>query len=503
MKSMEKQRKWPIFRTIAAVVQLVAEIVTTIVVFQLNILPVKFTALFVAVMVFLAAGNGLLMFLPVKGVVAKWRKITACVLAILIILGCLFVSKLTSDAYDVLDGVAGGNSAGTRNTYVLVLNENTARELADTKSYRFGVVENFDIEHTQQMIALVEKQTGEKINLTNYSQVTVLADALYSGEVDAVIMSGVSVSLLIEREAYADFLSRVRILHTLTYEDPDGPAPTKDENFVVEEPFVVYISGSDTRSNKLVVSRSDVNILAVVNPKTKQVLLLNTPRDYYVPNPASKDGVLDKLTHCGNYGIDCSMKALENLYTTQIDYYGQINFSGFEKLIDAIGGITVFSDQSFTANGETFISYGENNLDGKSALNFARDRYHVNGGDNGRGKNQMKVIKAVIEKMTTSSTLISNYADILGSLEGMFATSFRTEEISNLVKMQLSDMATWNVQSFAVIGRGDMQETYSAPGENLYVMWPNETYVAHASYLVQKVMRGDTLTEEDVQIPKA
>lgn len=501
MKYMKTQRKWPIFRPIAAVVQLVAEIVTTIIILKLNILPAKFVALFVALMVLLAAGNGLFMFLPVKGEVAKWRKITSGILAIIIILGCLVVSKFASDTYNVLGGVTGENSSVTRSTYVLVLNENEAHELEDTKAYRFGVVEGFDVEHTMKMIALIESKTGEALKLSYYKQTAALADALYSGEVDAVIMNSVSVSLLIEREAYGDFLSRVRILHTLTYEDPNKLEYIKDAKDAVEAPFVVYISGSDTRSQMLDVSRSDVNILAIVNPLTKQVLLVNTPRDYYVPNPASKEGVLDKLTHCGNYGTDCSIKALENLYGVEVDHYGQINFSGFEKLIDAIDGVTVFSDESFIANGVTYIAYGENHLYGKDALSFARDRYHVSGGDNGRGRNQMKVITAVIEKMTTSSTLIANYAEILGSMEGMFATSFRMEEISNLVKMQLNDMATWNVQSFAVTGRGDSQETYSAPGELLYVMWPNEAAVDHASNLIQKVIDGDKLTEEDMQIP--
>ena len=150
-------------------------------------------------------------------------------------------------------------------------------------------------------------------------------------------------------------------------EVPLTAAPQKPH----EEPFIVYLGGSDTRSGKLTKGRNDVNILAVVNPNTKQLLLVNTPRDYYVRN-SSGGGARDKLTHCGLYGVNCSMKTLGNLYDETVEYYVQINFTGFKKLIDAMGGITVYSDYAFTAITRTYISQGENNLTGQQALDFAR-----------------------------------------------------------------------------------------------------------------------------------
>ena len=150
-----------------------------------------------------------------------------------------------------------------------------------------------------------------------------------------------------------------------------------------------------------------MNILAAVNPNTRQVLLINSPRDFYVANP-SGDGAMDKLTHCGIYGVGCSMKALGDLYDEKVDYYLQINFEGFKKAIDAMGGITVYSDYSFKAIQRTKIVKGENYLTGQQALDFARERYTLAGGDNARGKNQMKVIKAVIEKATSGTTILTN-----------------------------------------------------------------------------------------------
>ena len=260
----------------------------------------------------------------------------------------------------------------------------------------------------------------------------------------------------------------------------------------------MYISGSDTRSTKLKRSRSDVNILVVVNPVSKQILLVNTPRDYYVPNPAGK-GALDKLTHCGIYGTSCSMEALEGLYDTKIQYYAQINFTGFETLVDAVGGITVYSNQAFSNKGVD-IQEGENFLNGREALVFARERKRVSGGDNGRGKNQMKVIKAVIAKVSNARTLIANYSQILKSLEGMIATDFSTDDLSKLVKMQLSDMAQWNVLTYAVTGYGGNQTTYSMPGLASYVMHPNQSTVDYGSQLIQRVMDGEILTQEDMTV---
>ena len=349
------------------------------------------------------------------------------------------------------------------------------------------------------MVAYIESQVGEPIVITNYTQSTILVDALYNGDVDALIMNGASISLLIEEESYADFLSRARLLYALPFE-AEQPKEEKPKESV-EKPFVVYISGSDTRSTLLRVSRSDVNILAVVNPEAKQVLLVNTPRDFYVPNPAGK-GALDKLTHCGNYGVECSVEALAGFYETEIAYYGQINFVGFEKLIDAIDGITVVADHSFTAITGDYFQKGENTIGGEKALAFARERKNVSGGDRGRGNNQMKVITAVINKMTSSSTLIANYADILASLDGMFVTNFTADEISKLIKNQMEDMSPWNVQSYAVTGTGGYAETYSWKGQELYVMHPDEATVSHAKTLISRVIAGEILTAEDMALPQ-
>ena len=497
---MQNKTKWTILLSAALFLQVVAEIFASVIIIQLNVLPNKLLVLLFAGMMALAVGTALFMFIQVKGNVALWRRIAACVLALLIACGCALISKVAWDANSLIDNVTDADKLpSTRNTYVLVLNDDPAQTLADTKGYTYGAVENYDVEHTEQITVAIENEIGEVLSLEYFPQTAAMADALYNGAVDAIILNGAGIAFLTEEVGYEDFLDRARILYTLSFESVVEPVETTPVEEVVTSPFVVYISGSDTRNDFLDVSLSDVNILAAINPQTKQILLLNTPRDYFVPNPAG-NGALDKLTHCGRYGIDCSIKALEDLYELKIDYYGQINFKGFEGLVDAIGGITFHSDKSFQAR-DTYIKAGENQLTGAQALDVARERYHVSGGDNGRGKNQMKMIKAVIEKVTSSTALISNYADVLSSLEGMVVTSFRSAEISALVKMQLTDMAQWNIQSFAVTGFDGNEITYSYRGQELYVMLPNEKTVAYASTLVNKVLDGQVLTEE-MTMPK-
>ena len=491
--------------------QVAAEGVAAAFVLRLNVLPNQYLLLMLAAFILLTALTAGLLFLRGNKPVGLVRQIVGWILAILIAIACLLVGKVASDAYRTLHEVTKPvEQTSVYNMYILVRADDPAQTVADVAEYPFGIIADYDEEHTQQAILLTQEETGKTLRVTPYEMISGLADAILEKQVDAAFINGAALVLLTEDAAYADFLDKVRILQTiplvqleeieLTTEPSTAPVV---EDGITNTPFVVYISGSDTRNKKLRISRSDVNILAVVNPVTKQVLLVNTPRDYYVANPAGK-GKKDKLTHCGLYGPECSMGALEILYGIKVDYYAQVNFTGLETLVDAIGGITVNSPQAFRCGGyrDIQIVKGENHLNGREALEFARERYNVKGGDNGRGKNQMRVITAIIQKLTTGTTAISNYSSILKSMEGMFKTSVSMDDVSALVKMQLDDMATWNVQSFAATGTGGREKNYSSPGHKAYVMYPNKASVAHASALMERVLAGEILTAEDMVVPK-
>ena len=279
-----------------------------------------------------------------------------------------------------------------------------------------------------------------------------------------------------------------------------------EANKITKEPFVIYLSGVDTRGELTENARSDVNILAAVNPVTKRVALINTPRDYYV-DLAGTDSK-DKLTHAGLYGVETSMATLGNLYGVNVDHYIRINFAGFISIIDALGGVDVYSDQAFTSVGSpgyydptTFVE-GWNHLDGKAALAFARERHAFASGDIQRGINQMKVIDAMLNKIK-SPALLMGFSKIMDAAADCFVTSFSQDQISALVRMQLSDFAEWDIESYTVTGTSSSStKCYSAKGQKLYVMKPDDASVSKAKEMIASVLGGEGTVADTTQKPE-
>ena len=279
-----------------------------------------------------------------------------------------------------------------------------------------------------------------------------------------------------------------------------------EANKITKEPFVIYLSGVDTRGELTENARSDVNILAAVNPVTKRVVLINTPRDYYVDLAGTSDK--DKLTHAGLYGVETSMETLGNLYGVNVDHYIRINFAGFISIIDALGGVDVYSDQAFTSVGSpgyydpTAFVEGWNHLDGKAALAFARERHAFASGDIQRGINQMKVIDAMLNKIK-SPALLMGFSKIMDAASDCFVTDFSQDQISALVRMQLSDFANWDIQSYTVTGSsGTSTQCYSAKGQKLYVMKPDEASVSKAKEMIATVLGGEGTVSDTTQTPE-
>ena len=279
-----------------------------------------------------------------------------------------------------------------------------------------------------------------------------------------------------------------------------------EANKITKEPFVIYLSGVDTRGELTENARSDVNILAAVNPVTKRVALVNTPRDYYVDLAGTSSK--DKLTHAGLYGVETSMETLGNLYGVNVDHYIRINFAGFISIIDALGGVDVYSDQAFTSVGSpgyydptTFVE-GWNHLDGKSALAFARERHAFASGDIQRGINQMKVIDAMLNKIK-SPALLMGFSKIMDAASDCFVTSFSQDQISALVRMQLSDFAEWDIESYTVTGTSSSStKCYSAKGQKLYVMKPDDASVSKAKEMIASVLGGEGTVADTTQKPE-
>jgi len=275
---------------------------------------------------------------------------------------------------------------------------------------------------------------------------------------------------------------------------------TKSENEakevnVVSEPFSIYITGIDTYGDISSVSRSDVNIVMTVNPKTKQILLTSIPRDYYVQLHGTT-GSRDKLTHAGIYGTDMSVQTIEDLLGIEINYYIKVNFSSFIDIINAIGGIEVYSKYEFTSIDGYHYQQGYNELNGEEALSFARERKAFMEGDRQRGADQQAVIEAMIKKMSNKS-ILTKYESLLDSIDGKFQTNMNYKKITSLIKMQLDDMSSWNVVSIALDGSNGSEYTYTGGNQKLYVMIPDESTIDNASSLINAVLKGEKLDSDD------
>ena len=267
---------------------------------------------------------------------------------------------------------------------------------------------------------------------------------------------------------------------------------------ITEDTFNVYLSGIDVYGAISTNSRSDVNIIATVNPKTRQILLTTTPRDFFVTIPGVSGGQKDKLTHAGIYGVDASIATLENLYDTEIPFYARVNFTSIMEIVNVLGGVDVYSEYSFTTSDNVvYIQKGMNHLNGKQALSFARERYNVPGGDEQRGRNQQAVIVAMIRKMISPQILIKANG-IIDSVSGNVETNMSQKQIQQLIKMQLNEGGSWNIYSTSVTGSGGSDYTYSIPGTAVYVMYPDATSVGNAQNLMKRVEDGEKIDGSEV-----
>ena len=452
----------------------------------------------VLIMVALLVVNGLHIFVQLPLRRNKLGKLICGALAVVLSVVMIYGTVAAGAVQSALNKISG-IMVEKQVTAVIVMKEDDATELGDTRGYKFGILANRDQENTRKLLSAMQESMGQ-IDTREYETPAAMADALYDDEIQAMILNEGYISLLTEQEDYSDFSSHTKIIYE--YVTEHEITSIKPSGSITKQPFVIYCSGSDERDSDInAKSRSDVNILAVVNPKTRQILLINTPRDYYLP--LAFNGELDKLTHAGMYGVQESMAVLDNLYGTKTSYYGRINFWGLIDIVDALGGIDVYSDYAFDAAagdvegyGYRSVSFSEgwNHLEGQEALAFSRERYSFSDGDNQRGKNQMKVIQAIIEKATSPSVL-AKYQDLLKAVSDNFITNISYDQISSLVQMMQKDGASWNIQTMsATQGSGDtMQPCYSSYGELLYVMPPDYDSVNRIREVIDQVMNGEEI----------
>lgn len=456
-------------------IQLILAVGLIAVIWNSGLVPTKYLVAIIVVLLILFGVTFGLQY--VKNKVYIVGIVLSIILSICQVIGIVYMLKADKLMADV-----GGANYKTDNMIVVVKKDNPASNLMDASMYRFGTQTAVDQENTQIMVDNINTSLGREVKIEQYGTVQELANALLEGRVDAAIYNQALDGLI--TDAIEDYSEQVRVLYQYGIE-----TEIEQENVDVEEPFNVYISGIDVDGPIATNSRSDVNIIMTVNPNTKKILLTTTPRDYYVQIPDISGEQRDKLTHAGIYGVDASMRTLEQLYGIDISYYARVNFSSLVKIVDTLGGVDVDSDFDFDAQGYHFQK-GMNHLDGKQALAFSRERYSFEDGDNQRGKDQQKVLTAILNK-AMSPAILSNASALIADVSDSVQTNMTQEEMAKFIKMQLNDGASWTIESQAASGTGDTQACYSSGDQPLYVMWPDEAVVQSISAKMNEILNGN------------
>ena len=445
-------------------------------IFRHNILAFRYLNVMTAAVVILVALASLLLI-----IYRKAEKFTIFFLTLAIL-----VSSVSFFALQQFVGFTSHiNSTSNYSEYsmsVVVLKDSEVHNVTQLDSVT-GPTDT-DNENIQKLIADIKTSQSKELTVEQSTSYLAAYKSLVSGEAKAIVLNSVFENI-IESE-YPDYASKIRKIYTKNI-TKEVAAPKVSKN----KSFNVYVSGIDTYGPISSVSRSDVNILMTVNRDSKKILLTTTPRDSYVPIADGGNNQKDKLTHAGIYGVDSSIHTLENLYGVDINYYVRLNFTSFLKLIDLLGGVDVYNDQEFTSrHGKFHFPVGNVHLDSEQALGFVRERYSLADGDRDRGRNQQKVIVAIIQKLTSTEAL-KNYSDIIQGLQDSLQTNMPIETMMDLVNAQLESGGSYKVNSQDLKGTGQMGlPSYAMPDSNLYMMEIDDSSLAAAKSAIQDVMEG-------------
>ena len=473
-----RKRRISIFK-ILALMLFVASLFMSYIIYKVNLLPNKYLYLVLGgIAVINIFFDMFLMRKKVrKGVRGFFAFLTIVVLGVM-----AFFAHYILNTLGFLAKI-GPTDYKTETYSVIVLKDSKYNKIKDIKDLDVGYYANSKgaKEANKKVLKSVD------VNFKDYDDANEMANKLLNNEEKVIMLEDSVLSMV--NEDNPDFNDKTKVIYKFVIKIK-SKTKAKDVN-VTSKPFNIYITGIDTYGEISSVSRSDVNIIATVNPKTKQVLLTSIPRDYYVQLHGTT-GVKDKLTHAGIYGVDMSIATIEDLLDIEINYYVKVNFTSLIDIVNAIGGITVHSDYTFTSIDGVHFTEGNNNMNGEQALAFARERKAFQAGDIQRGKDQQAVIAALIKKICSKS-IITKYDSLLNSLKGKFQTNMSSKKITSLLKMQLNDMATWNVSTYNLDGVNSNNYTYSGGNAKLFVFEPKLGSIDEAHNLINDVKNGKKL----------
>lgn len=474
----QTSKKFGIVSKIALITQAITGVLAIYSLFHLNILALWQEILITVAIIGLQA---LTIFKTVRNKPRRGTRYAFCALAIILAIVYGAVYYYAGQLSGFLSKVTGGGTEKQEYS-VIVLKSSNYRKIADVGGMDVGFQQaNPHLKEAEDKLTEVVKYTPRE-----YSDMSTLEQNLTSSTVAAVSMPSSTLDTIKEEDA--SFYGSVRVIYTYNIEIKKAAADNTD---IAKEPSILYISGTDSRHGISDTGRSDVNMLAVINPKQQKILLVSVPRDYYVQLHGTT-GTKDKLTHAGIYGIEMSKNTMEDLFGIKINNTAKVSFDTVKNLVDAVGGIDIYSDQAFTAWTDPSCKFtvGQMHVGGKCALAFARERKAYASGDRHRVQNQQMVLAAILDK-ATSPQYLANYPSLLQSIDGTFRTSLSYDQITSLAQGLVSTGGKWKTESISVDGTGSMQPTYSMGAQPLYVMIPDQKTVDAAKAKINEYLEKD------------
>lgn len=420
--------------------------------------------------------TSIILFLNVNSISFKVLKILSYIVTVILIFGYSFGMIYLNKTLHFIGNIESIKKEVT-SYYVVVLKDSKYEEISDL----YGKTMLYYINTDEDVLSKLKLE----LIYSTTKNIEQLKDKLYTKKVESILISDLIKEDL--EDKYEDFSSKTRILQTIdiTKEVEDITKKVSIKNTA----FNVLISGMDSYGNINKTTRNDVNMVVTINPNTNKMLLTSIPRDYYVQLHGKK-GYKDKLTHAGIYGINTAVQTIEDLFNIDINYYVKVNFTTVVDLVDKIGPIEIYSDKNLNLDGCKYV-VGNNVVNGKCALRFARERHSYLEGDNHRVKNQQEVIKGIFNKLKNSPNILADYNSVLEVMNGKFATNIEMSELTSFIKYEVEDIGKYEIISTQVDGTGSMEYTYSYPHQKLYVMFPNEQSVNNAKEGIEKILNGE------------
>lgn len=448
-----------------------------------HILPTSYRMVGIGVLILLW---GMLAFMYVKGRHSK----AVSVIGILLLIGLTAMTGLASkyiySATKTIKTISEPKPAMEVQMSVVVPADSAWRAVGELSGKTVNAPREADKENIEKLLTTL-KSDGIELTMAENATYMEGAKALLDKEAQALILNE-SYRVVVE-ELYPEFATQTRVLSTSLVEETEKTTEAV-EPVQSKDAFNVYISGIDSAGPINVVSRSDVNIIATVNPETKTILLTSAPRDSYVRIAGGGQGQLDKLTHAGIYGVNSSIKTLENLLDQTINYYVRVNFTAFERIINTVGGVQLNNPEAFSTNGGVYFPAGEISMDGAKALTYVRERYNVRDGATGRERNQERVIEAVFNKLIRPESII-HFQELLTSIEGNMDTNMSQTKMMDLVNRQIENPGSWDFRKEILAGSGKMGlNSFAMPGYNLYMHVLDQGALQQSIQKINEVLQG-------------